>query len=54
MRDDNRHNEILMSEEADRRFHELIATSTQNSASSPPCRCCGIPGPLTAEPFAGR
>ena len=31
MRDDNRHNEILMSEEADRRFHELIATSTQNS-----------------------
>jgi DNA-binding FadR family transcriptional regulator len=32
MRDDNRHNEILMSEEADRRFHELIATSTQNSA----------------------
>ena len=32
MRADNRHNEILMSEEADRRFHELIATSTQNSA----------------------
>jgi DNA-binding FadR family transcriptional regulator len=32
MRDDNRHNEILMSEEADRRFHELIAFSTQNSA----------------------
>ena len=32
MRDDNRHNEILMSEEADRRFHELIAASTQNSA----------------------
>ena len=31
MRDDNLHNEILMSEEADRRFHELIATSTQNS-----------------------
>ena len=31
MRDDNRHNEILMSEEADRRFHELIASSTQNS-----------------------
>jgi DNA-binding FadR family transcriptional regulator len=31
MRDDNRHNEILMSEEADRRFHELIATATQNS-----------------------
>ena len=31
MRDDNRHNEILMSEEADRRFHELIAASTQNS-----------------------
>jgi DNA-binding FadR family transcriptional regulator len=31
MRDDNRQNEILMSEEADRRFHELIATSTQNS-----------------------
>jgi DNA-binding FadR family transcriptional regulator len=32
MRDDNKHNEILMSEEADRRFHELIASSTQNSA----------------------
>jgi DNA-binding FadR family transcriptional regulator len=32
MRDDNRHNEILMSEEADRRFHELIASATQNSA----------------------
>jgi DNA-binding FadR family transcriptional regulator len=32
MRDDNRHNEILMSEDADRRFHELIAASTQNSA----------------------
>jgi DNA-binding FadR family transcriptional regulator len=31
MRDDNRHNEILMSEGADRRFHELIASSTQNS-----------------------
>jgi len=31
MRDDNKHNEILMSEEADRRFHELIASSTQNS-----------------------
>jgi DNA-binding FadR family transcriptional regulator len=31
MRDDNRQNEILMSEEADRRFHELIASSTQNS-----------------------
>jgi len=31
MRDDNKHNQILMSEEADRRFHELIATSTQNS-----------------------
>ena len=31
MRNDNRHNEILMSEEADRRFHELIAASTQNS-----------------------
>ena len=31
MRDDNKQNEILMSEEADRRFHELIASSTQNS-----------------------
>lgn len=31
MRTDNRQNEILMSEEADRRFHELIATATQNS-----------------------
>jgi DNA-binding FadR family transcriptional regulator len=31
MRDDNRQNEIIMSEEADRRFHELIASSTQNS-----------------------
>lgn len=32
MRTDNRQNEIVMSEEADRRFHELIALSTQNSA----------------------
>jgi DNA-binding FadR family transcriptional regulator len=32
MRADNRHNEILMSEDADRRFHEVIAASTQNSA----------------------
>jgi len=31
MRNDNRQEEILMSEEADRRFHELIASSTQNS-----------------------
>jgi len=31
MRADNKQNEILMSEEADRRFHELIASSTQNS-----------------------
>jgi DNA-binding FadR family transcriptional regulator len=31
MRDDNKRNEILMSEEADRRFHELIASSTQNT-----------------------
>ena len=31
MRDDNQHDEILMSEDADRRFHELIASSTQNS-----------------------
>jgi len=31
MRNDNKQNEILMSEEADRRFHELIASSTQNS-----------------------
>jgi DNA-binding FadR family transcriptional regulator len=31
MRDDNRQNEIIMSEIADRRFHELIAASTQNS-----------------------
>jgi DNA-binding FadR family transcriptional regulator len=32
MRTDNRENEIIMSEDADRRFHELIAASTQNSA----------------------
>src|SRR5688572_18860770 len=32
MSDDNRVNEIRMSEDADRRFHELIAASTQNSA----------------------
>jgi DNA-binding FadR family transcriptional regulator len=32
MRTDNRQNEIIMSEDADRRFHELIAASTQNSA----------------------
>ena len=31
MRNDNKQQEILKSEEADRRFHELIATSTQNS-----------------------
>jgi len=31
MRNDNKQNEILMSEEADRRFHELIASATQNS-----------------------
>jgi DNA-binding FadR family transcriptional regulator len=32
MRDDNKQNEIVLSEDADRRFHELIATATQNSA----------------------
>lgn len=32
MRADNSQNEIRMSEDADRRFHELIATCTQNSA----------------------
>lgn len=32
MRTDNQHNEILMSEEADRRFHEIIALATQNTA----------------------
>jgi DNA-binding FadR family transcriptional regulator len=32
MRADNRQNEIVMSEDADRRFHELIAIATQNSA----------------------
>jgi DNA-binding FadR family transcriptional regulator len=32
MRLDNRQNEVLMSEDADRRFHELIAAATQNSA----------------------
>jgi DNA-binding FadR family transcriptional regulator len=31
MREDNKNNEILMSEDADRRFHELIASSTQNT-----------------------
>jgi DNA-binding FadR family transcriptional regulator len=31
MRNDNRHNEIIMSEGADRRFHELIAAASQNS-----------------------
>lgn len=31
MRDDNWHQEILKSEDADRRFHELIASTTQNS-----------------------
>jgi hypothetical protein len=29
---DNRHDEIRMSEDADRRFHELIAESSENSA----------------------
>jgi DNA-binding FadR family transcriptional regulator len=32
MRNENCHNEIVLSENADRRFHELIAESTQNSA----------------------
>lgn len=32
MRTDNRQNEIIMSEDADRRFHQLIAECTQNSA----------------------
>jgi DNA-binding FadR family transcriptional regulator len=32
MRTDNRQNEIVMSEDADRRFHEVIALATQNSA----------------------
>jgi DNA-binding FadR family transcriptional regulator len=32
MRADNRDNEIVLSEVADRRFHELIASATQNSA----------------------
>lgn len=32
MRADNQQNEILMSEEADREFHEIIALATQNSA----------------------
>jgi DNA-binding FadR family transcriptional regulator len=32
MKADLRHDEILMSEDADRRFHELSASSTQNSA----------------------
>jgi DNA-binding FadR family transcriptional regulator len=32
MQVDNQHNEIVMSEEADRRFHEMIAMATQNSA----------------------
>jgi DNA-binding FadR family transcriptional regulator len=32
MRDGNRQNKIVLSEDADRRFHELIAHATQNSA----------------------
>jgi DNA-binding FadR family transcriptional regulator len=32
MRADNQQNEIVMSEDVDRRFHELIAIATQNSA----------------------
>nr|AQQ74556.1 hypothetical protein [uncultured bacterium] len=32
MRADNRQNKVMMSEEADRRLHELIALATQNSA----------------------
>jgi len=31
MRDENQHDDVVMSEDADRRFHELIASSTQNS-----------------------
>ena len=32
MRTDNQQNEIVLSEDADRRFHEIIAMATQNSA----------------------
>jgi DNA-binding FadR family transcriptional regulator len=32
MRTENRQNEIVLSEDADRRFHEMIAMATQNSA----------------------
>jgi DNA-binding FadR family transcriptional regulator len=31
MRTENQHDDVVMSEDADRRFHELIAESTQNS-----------------------
>jgi DNA-binding FadR family transcriptional regulator len=31
MRNENQHDDVVMSEDADRRFHELIASSTQNS-----------------------
>jgi DNA-binding FadR family transcriptional regulator len=31
MRDENQHDDVVMSEDADRRFHELIAAATQNS-----------------------
>ena len=42
MREDNRKNEILMSEDADRRFHELIASSRRTLVLPPRFRCCGI------------
>ena len=55
MRDDNRHDEILMSEDADRRFHELIASSTQNSwYYRRGADAVGCARPLAAEPLDER
>jgi GntR family transcriptional repressor for pyruvate dehydrogenase complex len=31
MRDENQHDDVVMSEDTDRRFHELIAAATQSS-----------------------
>jgi DNA-binding FadR family transcriptional regulator len=45
MRDDNRQHEILKSEDADRRFHELIASSTQNSGIIAAVQMCGMRAP---------
>jgi len=42
--------DVVMSEDADRRFHMLIANATQNSAWSLRCRCSGTLGRAPRKP----